>query len=179
MVTTAHQNASGMDLKKEFSEPASAKYTALENSTTPVEIQQQSCRTQQEKKEAGVGRALRREGGGGPGGKARQTERRAERTAKGKGRRFYLMSPYPTVVMVTTAHQKASGMDLKKDISEPASAKYTALENRMTPETGSLMGAGQEGVQLGAAGCSAGRGGAWPRWGGRGREGQTSGALGG
>lgn len=35
MVTTAHQNASGMDLKKEFSEPASAKYTALENSTTP------------------------------------------------------------------------------------------------------------------------------------------------
>jgi hypothetical protein len=35
MVTTAHQNASGIDLKKEFSEPASAKYTALEKSTTP------------------------------------------------------------------------------------------------------------------------------------------------
>lgn len=27
----------------------------------------------------------------------------------------YLMSPYPTVVMVTTAHQNASGMDLKND----------------------------------------------------------------
>lgn len=38
---------------------------------------------------------------------------------------------YPT--MVTTAHQKASGMDLKKDISVPASAKYTADENRTTP----------------------------------------------
>jgi hypothetical protein len=37
--------------------------------------------------------------------------------------------------MVTTAHQNASGMDLKKDCSEPASAKYTALEKRMTPET--------------------------------------------
>lgn len=36
MVTTAHQNASGMDLKKEFSLPASAKYTADENSTTPA-----------------------------------------------------------------------------------------------------------------------------------------------
>ena len=35
--------------------------------------------------------------------------------------------------MVTTAHQKASGMDLKKDISVPASAKYTADENRTTP----------------------------------------------
>lgn len=178
MVTTAHQNASGMDLKKEFSEPASAKYTALENSTTPVEIQQQSCRTQQEKKEAGVGRALRREGGGGPGGKARQTERRAERTAKGKGRRFYLMSPYPTVVMVTTAHQKASGMDLKKDISEPASAKYTALENRMTPETGSLMGAGQEGVQLGAAPAEVGPGRGGAGGDGKGRPPGPSGAKG-
>lgn len=38
-------------------------------------------------------------------------------------------------------------MDLKKDISEPASAKYTALENRMTPETGSLMGVGLGGVR--------------------------------
>lgn len=43
------------------------------------------------------------------------------------------MSPYPTVVMVTTAHQNASGIDLKKDISAPASAKYTADENRTTP----------------------------------------------
>ncbi len=45
------------------------------------------------------------------------------------------MSPYPTVVMVTTAHQNASGIDLKKDISAPASAKYTADENRTTPVT--------------------------------------------
>lgn len=45
----------------------------------------------------------------------------------------YLMSPYPTVVMVTTAHQNASGMDLKNDWSEPASAKYTVLENSTTP----------------------------------------------
>lgn len=37
--------------------------------------------------------------------------------------RVYLMSPYPTVVIVTTAHQNASGIDLKKDISAPASAK--------------------------------------------------------
>lgn len=43
------------------------------------------------------------------------------------------MSPYPTVVMVTTAHQNASGMDLKNDWSEPASAKYTVLENSTTP----------------------------------------------
>lgn len=35
--------------------------------------------------------------------------------------------------MVTTAHQKASGIDLKKDASAPASAKYTADENRTTP----------------------------------------------
>jgi hypothetical protein len=35
----------------------------------------------------------------------------------------YLMSPYPTVVMVTTAHQNAPGIDLKYDISEPDSAK--------------------------------------------------------
>lgn len=33
------------------------------------------------------------------------------------------MSPYPTVVMVTTAHQNASGMDLKNELSLPASAK--------------------------------------------------------
>lgn len=43
------------------------------------------------------------------------------------------MSPYPTVVMVTTAHQNASGIDLKNDWSEPASAKYTVLENSTTP----------------------------------------------
>lgn len=36
IVTTAHQNASGIDLNKEFSDPASAKYTALENRTTPA-----------------------------------------------------------------------------------------------------------------------------------------------
>lgn len=35
--------------------------------------------------------------------------------------------------MVTTAHQNASGIDLKKDISVPASAKYTADENKTTP----------------------------------------------
>lgn len=91
IVTTAHQNASGMDLKKEFSAPASAKQTALENSTTP--------------------------------GRSQEV------------RGVYLMSPYPTVVIVTTAHQKASGMDLKKESSDPASAKYTALENNITPET--------------------------------------------
>ena len=33
------------------------------------------------------------------------------------------MSPYPTVVIVTTAHQNASGMDLKNEFSLPASAK--------------------------------------------------------
>lgn len=43
------------------------------------------------------------------------------------------MSPYPTVVMVTTAHQNASGIDLKKLFSLPASAKYTADENSTTP----------------------------------------------
>jgi hypothetical protein len=36
--------------------------------------------------------------------------------------------------MVTTAHQKASGIDLKWDNSESASAKYTALENNTTPD---------------------------------------------
>lgn len=35
--------------------------------------------------------------------------------------------------IVTTAHQNASGIDLKKDISVPASAKYTADENKTTP----------------------------------------------
>ena len=45
----------------------------------------------------------------------------------------YDISPYPTVVMVTTAHQKPSGMDLKLDWGEPASAKYTVLEKRTTP----------------------------------------------
>lgn len=39
------------------------------------------------------------------------------------------------MVIVTTAHQKASGIDLKKDCSEPASAKYTVDENRTTPGT--------------------------------------------
>lgn len=37
MVTTAHQKPSGMDLKYECEEPASAKYTVLEKRTTPVE----------------------------------------------------------------------------------------------------------------------------------------------
>lgn len=46
---------------------------------------------------------------------------------------WYLISPYPTVVIVTTAHQNASGIDLKNDISAPASAKYTTEENRTTP----------------------------------------------
>lgn len=45
MVTTAHQNASGMDLKNDWSEPASAKYTVLENSTTPgKQHAQRQCR---------------------------------------------------------------------------------------------------------------------------------------
>ena len=35
----------------------------------------------------------------------------------------YVMSPYPTVVIVTTAHQKPSGMDLKWECGDPASAK--------------------------------------------------------
>jgi hypothetical protein len=43
------------------------------------------------------------------------------------------MSPYPTVVIVTTAHQKASGILLKKLNSLPASAKYTAELKRTTP----------------------------------------------
>lgn len=46
---------------------------------------------------------------------------------------MYLISPYPTVVIVTTAHQNASGIDLKNDISAPASAKYTADEKSTTP----------------------------------------------
>ena len=44
----------------------------------------------------------------------------------GKSNKFkfaYVMSPYPTVVIVTTAHQNASGIDLKKELSLPASAK--------------------------------------------------------
>lgn len=45
----------------------------------------------------------------------------------------YVISPYPTVVIVTTAHQNASGIDLKKLFSLPASAKYTAEENSTTP----------------------------------------------
>ena len=34
-MTTAHQNPSGMDLKCECGDPASAKYTVLEKRTTP------------------------------------------------------------------------------------------------------------------------------------------------
>lgn len=45
----------------------------------------------------------------------------------------YVISPYPTVVIVTTAHQNASGIDLKKEFSLPASAKYTAEEKSTTP----------------------------------------------
>lgn len=70
------------------------------------------------------------------------------------------MSPYPTVVIVTTAHQNASGMDLKKLFSLPASAKYTADENRTTPlstyERGySGIYSASEGATAG--GCRAGR----------------------
>ena len=43
------------------------------------------------------------------------------------------ISPYPTVVMVTTAHQNPSGIDLKWEAGEPASAKYTVLLNKTTP----------------------------------------------
>ena len=46
----------------------------------------------------------------------------------------YDISPYPTVVIVTTAHQKPSGIDLKWDSGDPASQKYTVLEKRTTPE---------------------------------------------
>lgn len=42
-------------------------------------------------------------------------------------------SEMPTVVMVTTAHQKACGMDVKLLPASSASAKYTALEKRTTP----------------------------------------------
>ena len=45
----------------------------------------------------------------------------------------YVISPYPTVVMVTTAHQNPSGIDLNWDFGDPASAKYTVLENNTTP----------------------------------------------
>jgi hypothetical protein len=44
-------------------------------------------------------------------------------TVKEEATPSYVMSPYPTVVMVTTAHQKPSGMDLKCECGEPASAK--------------------------------------------------------
>ena len=43
------------------------------------------------------------------------------------------MSPYPTVVMVTTAHQNPSGILLKCEAALPASAKYTVLLNNTTP----------------------------------------------
>lgn len=46
----------------------------------------------------------------------------------------YDISPQPTVVIVTTAHQKPSGIDLKWDFGDPASQKYTVLEKRTTPE---------------------------------------------
>jgi hypothetical protein len=44
---------------------------------------------------------------------------------------YFKVVGIPTIV--TTAHQKASGMDLKKELSLPASAKYTADEKRTTP----------------------------------------------
>ena len=44
------------------------------------------------------------------------------------------MSPYPTVVMVTTAHQNASGIDRKNVRVFPDSAKYTRLEKSTIPE---------------------------------------------
>lgn len=44
------------------------------------------------------------------------------------------ISPYPTVVIVTTAHQNESGIDLNCELSFPASAKYTADEKRTTPK---------------------------------------------
>ena len=46
----------------------------------------------------------------------------------------YDISPQPTVVIVTTVHQKPSGIDLKWDFGDPASQKYTVLEKRTTPE---------------------------------------------
>ena len=45
----------------------------------------------------------------------------------------YDISPYPTVVMVTTAHQNPSGIDWKWDSGDPASEKYTVLEKSITP----------------------------------------------
>ena len=47
------------------------------------------------------------------------------KTAKNKiwNKKPYVISPYPTVVIVTTAHQKPSGMDLKWECGDPASAK--------------------------------------------------------
>ena len=49
------------------------------------------------------------------------------------------ISPYPTVVMVTTAHQNPSGIDLKWEAGEPASAKYTVLLNKTTPGRDTTM----------------------------------------
>lgn len=54
----------------------------------------------------------------------------------------YDMSPYPTVVIVTTAHQKPSGMDLKLECEDPASAKYTLLEKSTTPVVNIVKGIG-------------------------------------
>ena len=43
------------------------------------------------------------------------------------------------MVIVTTAHQKPSGMDLKCELADPASAKYTVLENRTTPKNNQVF----------------------------------------
>lgn len=48
------------------------------------------------------------------------------------------MSPYPTVVMVTTAHQNEAGIDLKNEFSFPASAKYTTDEKSTTPKINNM-----------------------------------------
>jgi len=48
---------------------------------------------------------------------------------------FYLMSPYPTVVVVISAHQKASGIDLNVEPYSWASTWYTILANKTIPGT--------------------------------------------
>lgn len=113
MVTTAHQNASGMDLKKLFSLPASAKYTADENSTTPLRTSTHRRRWVE-----------------------CDTQRAGARRASGAGAyntKFYLMSPQPTVVIVITAHQKASTIEEKFVSGLSLSAKKTADEKTTTP----------------------------------------------
>jgi hypothetical protein len=44
------------------------------------------------------------------------------------------MSPYPTVVMVTTDHQNACGILLNISPLSSISAKYIALENSTIPK---------------------------------------------